>query len=52
MNAPATTVYLKDYRLPTFLIPEVALDIALLSEDEGRVGAELTVRRNPGGDAS
>jgi len=32
MNAAATTVYLKDYRPPAFLIPEVTLDIALLTE--------------------
>ena len=29
-----TTVYLKDYRPPAFLIPDVALDIDLLSEDD------------------
>jgi len=52
MNAAATTVHLKDYRPPAFLIPEVALDIALSSEDEARVAAELSVRRNPQGSGS
>ena len=47
MNAPAHTTYLKDYRPPAFLIPEVALDIDLLGEDDARVEGRLTVRRNP-----
>jgi len=48
MDAPVT-VYLKDYRPPAFLIPEVELDIDLLSEDEAMVKALLSVRRNPAG---
>ena len=47
MNAPAHTTYLKDYRPPAFLIPEVALDIDLLGEDDARVEGRLTVRRYP-----
>jgi aminopeptidase N len=47
MNAPVHTTYLKDYRPPAFLIPQVVLDIDLVSEDEARVEATLTVRRNP-----
>ncbi|MBC5785516.1 aminopeptidase N [Ramlibacter sp. USB13] len=52
MEAPASTVYLKDYRPPSFLIPEVVLDIDLQSEDEALVQATLAVRRNPEGAAS
>lgn len=47
MNALAATVHLKDYRPASFLIPEVELDIDLLSEDDARVEANLVVRRNP-----
>ena len=47
MDLPAqTTVYLKDYTPPPFLIPEVDLDIDLLGEDNARVEAKLVVRRN------
>ena len=46
MDAP-TTVYLKDYRPPAFLVPQVELDIDLLSEDEAVVKALLAVRLNP-----
>jgi len=47
MNTPSSaTVYLKDYAPPRFLIPEVDLDIDLLSEDNARVTATLDVRRN------
>ena len=45
----ATTVYLKDYTPPAFLISEVDLDIDLRREDDARVGAKLVVRRNPRG---
>ena len=48
MEIPAdTTVYLKDYRPPPFLISEVDLDIDLVSEDDARVEAKLVVDRNP-----
>ena len=40
MTASPTTVYLKDYRPTSHLIPEVALDINLLSEDEARIAHE------------
>ena len=39
------TVYLKDYAVPAFLIPEVELDISLF-EDRAEVRAKLAVRRN------
>ena len=42
-----TTVYLKDYTVPPFLISRVALDIDLLSEHDARVQATLTMKRNP-----
>ena len=41
-----TTVYLKDYAVPPFLIPQVRLDIDLLSEDNAWVRATLAVERN------
>ena len=47
MSAHAATVYLKDYRPAPFLIPEVELDIDLLTEDDARVEAKLAARRNP-----
>src|SRR4029453_3774321 len=47
MNAPAATVYRKDYRPTSFLIPDVRLDIDLLGEDDARVEAKLAVHRNP-----
>ena len=47
MNSTATnaTVYLKDYAVPDFFIPEIELDISLF-EDEAVVQAKLTVNRN------
>ena len=42
-----STVYLKDYAPPSFLIPLVELDIDLVSEEQARVRARLTIRRNP-----
>jgi len=51
MTAAATT-YLRDYRPTPFLISDVRLDIDLESEDDARVEARLSVRRNPEGDAS
>ena len=47
MSALGHTTYLKDYRPTSFLIPDVALDIDLLGEDEAKVDARLAVRRNP-----
>jgi aminopeptidase N len=47
VNAAASTVYLKDYSPPSFLIPLVELDIDLVSEEQARVRARLTIRRNP-----
>ena len=44
-SAPATTVYLKDYTVPEFLIPEVELDISLFEAD-AVVRAKLAVERN------
>jgi aminopeptidase N len=41
-----TTVYLKDYAVSPFLIPQVRLDIDLLSEDNAWVRATLAVERN------
>jgi len=47
MNLAApTTVYLKDYTVPAFLIPQVDLDIDLLAADNARVRARLTLKRN------
>jgi aminopeptidase N len=46
MSAAATAiVYLKDYTVPAFLIPEIALDISLF-EDDALVWAKLAVERN------
>jgi aminopeptidase N len=44
-STTAATVYLKDYTVPAFLIPEVELDISLF-EDDTRVRAKLVVERN------
>src|SRR5260221_9940383 len=41
-----TTVYLKDYTPPPFLIPEIDLDIDLTAESEARITATLVVNRN------
>ena len=47
MRDPApTTIYLKDYAPPAFLIATVDLDVDL-REDFARVRAKLAVRRNP-----
>jgi aminopeptidase N len=45
-DAPAT-LYLKDYTPPPFLIQQVELDIDFVAEDDARVTAQLTLRRNP-----
>ena len=44
-EATTATVYLKDYTVPAFLIPEVELDISLF-EDDALVRAKLAVERN------
>ncbi|WP_426531506.1 aminopeptidase N [Bradyrhizobium sp. McL0615] len=44
-SAP-TTVYLKDYKVPPFLISEIVLDIDLVSEESARIRSTLTVERN------
>jgi aminopeptidase N len=47
---PATnrsTVYLKDYAPPPFLIASVELDIDLADESDARIAATLAVERNP-----
>ncbi len=50
--APAPTVIRReDYRPPAWLVPEVELDFTLGLE-RTRVSAELSVKRNPAGDAS
>jgi aminopeptidase N len=46
-TASPTTVYLKDYAPPPFLIPEVELDIDFIDEQQALVVAKLVVRRNP-----
>jgi aminopeptidase N len=47
MGIPSrTTVYLKDYAPPPFLIPEVDLDIDFIDEEQAVVAATLVVRRN------
>src|SRR3990172_11252743 len=47
MRDPApTTIYLKDYAPPAFLIATVDLDVDL-REDFARVRAKLAIRRNP-----
>ena len=47
MNGTTTsaTVYLRDYTVPDFFIPEIELDISLF-EDEAVVQARLAVKRN------
>jgi aminopeptidase N len=46
LNPAPTTIHLKDYTPPPFLIPVVDLDVDL-QPDHARVSASLTVRRNP-----
>ena len=43
--ATTATVYLKDYTVPAFLIPEVELNISFF-EDDALVRAKLAVERN------
>jgi len=43
-----TTIRREDYRVPDWLVPEIALDFAL-GLDETQVTARLSVRRNPDG---
>jgi len=45
---PPVTIRREDYRVPDWLVPEVALDFAL-GLDATRVAATLQVRRNPEG---
>jgi aminopeptidase N len=45
-SAAPTTVYLKDYAVPPFLISDVVLDIDLVSEEHARVRSTLRVARN------
>ena len=45
-NPSPTTVHLKDYAPPPFLIPEVELDIDFIDEQQALVLAKLVVRRN------
>jgi aminopeptidase N len=47
VTSSESTVYLKDYSPPPFLIPQVELDIDLISAEHARVKARLAVRRNP-----
>ncbi len=47
-TACSTTVYLKDYTSPPFVVPEVELDIDFIDEQQAIVVARLVVRRNPG----
>jgi len=44
--APQTTVYLKDYTPPPFLIPDADLDIDFIGDDDARVTTKLVVGRN------
>src|SRR6516225_1943233 len=44
-TATTATVYLKDYTVPAFLIPEVELDISLF-EDDALVRSKLVIERN------
>jgi aminopeptidase N len=46
LNPTPTTIYLKDYRPPAFLISTVDLDVDV-QEDFTRVTAKLAIRRNP-----
>lgn len=48
MSDTPTTIYLKDYTPPAYLIDRVALDIAI-HETYSLVSARLEVRRNPAG---
>jgi aminopeptidase N len=52
MDAAPATIFLKDYRPTAFLISDVRLDIDLQSEDEARIDAKLSIRRNPAGPPS
>jgi aminopeptidase N len=44
-TATSATIYLKDYTVPDFFIPEIELDISLF-EDHAAVRAKLVVERN------
>jgi aminopeptidase N len=46
-DSKPSTVYLKDYTPPPYLIPHVELHFDLLDESEAQVTATLDVRRNP-----
>ncbi len=46
LNPSPTTIYLKDYAPPAFLISAIELDVDL-QEDFARVRARLAVHRNP-----
>jgi len=46
LNPTPSTVYLKDYTPPPFLISTVALDVDI-QDDYARVAATLAIRRNP-----
>ena len=50
MNHRATpsAVYLEDYAPPPFLIPQIELDIDLVSEEDGRIRAALSFGRKSG----
>jgi len=45
--AAQSTVFLRDYAPPPFLIPQVELDIDFVSEEEARIRTQLAVKRNP-----
>jgi aminopeptidase N len=46
LNPVPTTVFLKDYAPPAFLVSRVELDIHI-HEDDTRIGARLSMSRNP-----
>ena len=45
-SATQGTVYLKEYTVPPFFIPEVVLDVDLVSEEHARVRSVLSIERN------
>ena len=48
MSNTPSTIYLKDYSAPAYLVDSVTLDIALHT-GFARVSSRLTMRRNPAG---
>jgi aminopeptidase N len=47
----SSTVYLRDYTVPEFVVPQIVLDVDLRSEEVALVKATVDLERNPQSDA-